>query len=154
MKLDFCLKDANEKTMCLKDFRSKKVVLYFYPGDNTPGCTVEALEFTALKKEFEDLNTVVIGISPDTCQSHQKFMVKHDLGIVLLSDPEKEVSTQYGVWKEKSMYGKNYFGIERSTFLISEKGKILQAWLKVKAKGHAKDVLEKISAMRNTKELK
>ncbi|MBR9680402.1 MAG: peroxiredoxin [Candidatus Altiarchaeota archaeon] len=152
--MDFCLKDADEKITCLKDFRGKKVVLYFYPKDNTPGCTVQAIEFTTLKKEFEDLNTVVIGISPDTCQSHQKFMVKHDLGIILLSDLKKEVSTKYGTWKEKSMYGKKYFGIERSTFLINESGKIIQAWLKVKAKGHAKKVVEKISAMRNTKELK
>jgi len=149
MKNDFCLKDADEKKVCTKDFRGKWVVLYFYPKDNTPGCTTEALEFTALKNEFEKVDAVVIGISPDSCKSHQKFMVKHDLGVILLSDSDKEISKRFGVFKEKSMYGKLYMGIERSTFLIDPKGKISQAWLKVKAKGHAKEVLEKISAMRS-----
>ncbi len=141
---DFCLLDAHEQEVCLKDFRGKWVVLYFYPRDNTPGCTTESLEFTALLPAFQSLNTVVLGISPDSCQSHQKFIARHTLKVALLSDPEHRVLKQYGVWQKKKMYGREYMGVVRSTFLIDPQGRVAYIWRKVSVKGHAEAVLEKI----------
>lgn len=126
----------------LADFAGRKVVLYFYPKDDTSGCTTEAVDFTALAGEFAAADAVVIGLSPDPVKAHDKFIAKHDLGIILASDEDKSVLEAYGVWKEKSMYGRKYMGVERSTFLIDASGKIARIWRKVKVKGHAQEVLE------------
>lgn len=136
--------DANGgKSLSLSDFTGKKVVLYFYPKDMTPGCTVEAIDFTALSAAFEKAKTVVIGVSKDSPKRHDKFCEKHDLKIHLVSDTEGTLCDAYQVWKEKSMYGRSFMGIVRSTFLIDEKGIIEAVWPKVSVKGHAAEVLEK-----------
>ena len=141
---DFCLPDAEKGQVCLKDHRGKWVVLYFYPKDNTKGCTMEALEFTAAEDDFNARGAVVIGVSPDSPESHTKFIEKHDLGITLLSDTEKEILTGYGVWQKKKMYGREYMGVVRSTFLIEPEGRIAYIWPKVKVAGHADAVMEKL----------
>ena len=140
----FSLPDQSGETVSLKDFAGKWVVLYFYPKDSTSGCTTEALDFTAARKEFESLNAVVIGVSPDSCQSHQKFILKYDLGIILLSDTERKVLGDYGVWQKKKQYGKEYMGVVRSTFLIDPKGTVARSWRKVSVKGHAEEVLAEL----------
>jgi len=138
---DFCLLDAEEKNHCLRDFAGKWIVLYFYPKDNTSGCTREAVGFTQKKEEFEKPNAVIIGISPDSPKSHRKFIEKHELGILLLSDPEHTVLKKYGAWQKKKLYGREYMGVVRSTFLISPKGKVKSVWRKVKVNGHIENVL-------------
>ena len=140
----FCLPDAEKGRVCLKDHRGKWVVLYFYPKDNTKGCTMEALEFTAAESDFDTRGAVVIGVSPDSPESHTKFIEKHDLGITLLSDTEKEILTGYGVWQKKKMYGREYMGVVRSTYLIDYEGRIAYTWPKVKVAGHANEVMEKL----------
>lgn len=139
---DFTLPRDGGGDVALADLSPKKVVLYFYPKDDTPGCTTEALDFTRLNDQFAAAGTVVVGISKDTVAKHDKFSAKHGLGIILASDAEGDVCERYGVWKEKSMYGKTYMGIERTTVLIGTDGKIAQIWPKVKVKGHADGVLE------------
>lgn len=139
----FTLKANGGKTISLSEFSGKKVVLYFYPKDMTPGCTIEANDFSALSADFEDTGTVVIGVSKDSPERHDKFSEKHDLKIHLVSDTEGKLCDAYQVWKEKSMYGRSFMGILRSTFLIDEKGVIEAVWPKVKVKGHAAEVLEK-----------
>ena len=131
----------------LADLAGKTVVLYFYPKDNTSGCTTEALDFTSLAGEFEKAGAVVIGVSPDPVKAHDKFIAKHDLGVILASDEDKSVLEAYGVWKEKSMYGRTYMGVERSTFLIDGSGKVTRVWRKVKVKGHAQAVLEAVQSL-------
>jgi peroxiredoxin Q/BCP len=138
----FALPRDGDGIVSLSDLRGKSVVLYFYPKDDTSGCTAESIDFSGLKPEFDRLGTVVIGISPDTTKSHDKFKAKHGLDIDLVSDTEKETLQAYGVWVEKSMYGRKYMGVERSTFLIDREGRIAEAWHKVKVPGHAKAVLE------------
>jgi peroxiredoxin Q/BCP len=130
------------KTVNLSDFKGKKVALFFYPKDDTSGCTKEAIEFTEHVADFEAANTVVIGMSPDPVKKHDKFIAKHELGIILASDEEKTTLDAYNVWKEKSMYGKKYMGVERSTFLIDQDGKVQKLWRKVKVPGHVEDVLK------------
>ena len=125
----------------LKSLAGKKIVLYFYPKDDTSGCTREAIDFSGMKKDFTKVGAEVIGVSPDSVKSHDKFKAKHDLGIALLSDEDKTMLEAYGVWTERSMYGRKYMGVERSTFLIDSKGKIARIWRKVKVDGHAKEVL-------------
>ncbi|MGV2978860.1 peroxiredoxin [Camelimonas sp. ID_303_24] len=125
----------------LADLRGRKVVVYFYPKDNTPGCTTEALEFNGLKPEFEAAGATVIGVSPDAVASHQKFAARHGLDIALAADPELKTLEAWGVWVEKSMYGRRYMGVERTTALIGADGKIIRIWRKVKPAGHAKEVL-------------
>ncbi len=120
----------------------KAAVLYFYPKDNTPGCTTEAIEFTAAKAAFEALGVEIIGMSPDSAAKHDKFIAKHELGVTLAADEDTKTLLDYGVWVEKSMYGKKYMGVERSTFLVDTNGKIVEAWRKVKVKGHVEAVLE------------
>ncbi len=143
----FCAKDTYGKEQCLEEYKGKWVVLYFYPKDNTPGCTIEAVDFTARKGEFEQIDTEVIGVSADSEKSHQKFTDKHDLDITLLSDPEKDIMESYGAWKEKKMYGKTFLGIVRSTVLIDPDGKVAHVWPKVKAKGHADQVKERLAEL-------
>ena len=139
---DFTLPRNGEGTVTLSKLQGKAVILYFYPKDDTSGCTVEAIDFSALGGEFEAANAVVIGISPDSVKSHDKFAAKHSLSVMLASDEERQVLEAYGVWKEKSMYGKKYMGVERTTVLIAPDGKIAEIWNKVKVAGHAKAVLE------------
>ena len=141
---EFCLPDAEKGQVCLKDHRGKWVVLYFYPKDNTKGCTMEALEFTVSEDDFNARGAVVIGVSPDSPESHTKFIEKHELSITLLSDTEKEILTGYGVWQKKKMYGREYMGVVRSTFLIDPEAKIAYIWPKVKVAGHADAVMEKL----------
>lgn len=134
-------------TVSLSAYRGQSVVLYFYPRDDTSGCTTEALDFTALAHEFAAQATVVMGISKDTVAKHDKFRDKHGLGVILLSDAEAETCEAYGTWVEKKMYGKTFMGIERTTFLIGPDGVIQHIWPKVRAKGHADAVLEHIQAL-------
>ncbi len=139
---DFCLPDYKGTKHCLSDFHGKWVVLYFYPKDNTSGCTKEAREFTEKKEEFEKLNAVIIGISKDSPKSHEKFINKHNLNILLLSDEEHKVLEKYGAWGKKKNYGREYFGTIRSTFLIDPEGKIIKVWKNVRVKGHVEEVLK------------
>lgn len=141
------LSDANEQTVTLDQFNGKWVVLYFYPKDDTSGCTVEALDFTAQLPQFRKLNAQIIGVSPDSCQSHRKFIGKHDLKVLLLSDTEQKTLNDYGVWQKKSMYGKEYMGVVRTTYLIDPQGKIAHIWPKVSVNGHADAVREKIAEL-------
>lgn len=126
----------------LSSLRGNPIVIYFYPKDDTSGCTKEAIDFTQMKPEFDKINTKIIGISPDSIAKHQKFRAKHELGITLVADEERSALEAYGVWVEKSMYGRKYMGVERTTFLIDANGKIAQIWPKVKVTGHAEKVLE------------
>ena len=128
-------------TVALSDYIGRSVVLYFYPRDDTSGCTLEAQDFTARLADFQAAGAVVIGISKDSVKSHDKFRVKHELNIVLLSDEGGDVTERYGAWVEKSMYGKRYMGIDRSTFLVDADGRIARIWRKVKVPGHVPDVL-------------
>jgi peroxiredoxin Q/BCP len=131
----------------LSDFAGQNVVLYFYPKDDTPGCTKEAIGFTQSAAEFAALNTVVLGVSKDSIKKHDKFVAKHDLNIALLSDEEGDVCERYGTWVEKSMYGKTYMGIERATYLIGADGKIANVWRKVRVPGHVDAVLDAVRAL-------
>ena len=137
---EFCLPDYSGKEHCLSDFKGKWVVLYFYPKDNTSGCTREAKEFTERRKEFEELNCVIVGISKDSPKSHEKFISKHELDILLLSDEEHKVLEKYGVWGKKKNYGREYFGTIRSTFLIDPNGKVVKEWRNVRVAGHVEKV--------------
>lgn len=130
------------QNISLAALRGAPAVVYFYPKDDTPGCTKEAIAFTGLAAEFDALGIKVIGVSPDTAAKHDKFIAKHELTIRLAADTETEVSQAYGVWVEKSMYGKKYMGVERATFLVDADGKIAQIWRKVKVPGHAEAVLD------------
>ena len=131
----------------LADLRPSNVVLFFYPRDNTSGCTKEAVDFTEKLSEFDALNTKVVGISKDSVKSHDKFVSKQGLEVALLSDESNNVCEKFGVWKEKSMYGKTYFGIERSTFLIDGTGNVIKEWRKVKVPGHVDAVLEAVEEL-------
>lgn len=140
----FTLPDSNGKKVSLKDYLGKKVVLYFYPKDMTSGCTREACDFRDAHPNFKKLNAVVLGVSADSSASHQKFSDKYDLPFTLLSDEDKKVLGKYDVWKEKSMYGKKYMGIERTTVVINEDGKIQKIFPKVKVNGHIEEVLKEL----------
>lgn len=145
---DFTLNDADGNKVKLSDFQGKKVVLYFYPKDNTSGCIKEACAFRDSMDDFATADTVIIGVSPDSEKSHQNFRAKHDLPFILLADPDKKAAIKYGVWKEKTMYGKTHMGIERSTFFIDAKGKLAEAWRKVKVDGHVDIVLDLAKSQR------
>jgi len=134
---NFTLQADDERKVFLKDYRGKKVVLYFYPKDGTPGCTREAIEFRDIAKEFEKEGAIILGVSKDSTKSHQKFKQKHKLPFTLLSDPEGKVLDLYEVWKKKSLYGRTFMGTERTTFLIDEKGIVKKVYRKVKVNGHA-----------------
>jgi len=141
---DFKLAASAGGVQTLKHYRGNKVVLYFYPKDNTPGCTTEACEFGTQNKKFEKIGALLLGISPDSVESHLKFIKKFQLPFTLLADEGHKVAEAYGVWVEKFMYGRKFMGVQRSTFLIDAKGKILKIWPKVKVKGHAAEVLAAI----------
>ena len=147
MAPDFTLPRDGGGEVTLSSLRPAPVVLFFYPKDDTSGCTKEAIAFTGLAPEFEAAGAKVFGISKDTVAKHDKFRDKHDLGIPLLSDADSDVCEKYGVWKEKSMYGKTYMGIERTTVLIGGDGAIIRVWPKVKVPGHAEEVLEAVKAL-------
>jgi peroxiredoxin Q/BCP len=144
---DFTLPRDGGGTVTLSALRPGKVVVYFYPKDDTPGCTTEAIDFTRLKDAFAAAGTTVIGVSKDSVASHDKFCRKHGLGLILASDEGGTVCEDWGVWVEKSMYGKKYFGVERATFLIDGNGRVAQAWPKVKVPGHADAVLAAAQAL-------
>ena len=154
---DFELDDSHGNKVSLDRFRGKWVVLYFYPRDNTSGCTKEACDFTLLRPEFDRMDAVVIGISPDTPASHEKFISRHDLDVILLSDPEKDVFKLYGAWGKKKNYGREYEGVVRSTFIISPEQRIVAAWknvrVRTKRKGkdfrHADAVRERLKELQN-----
>ena len=138
----FTLPNAQGDSISLEDYRGKKVVLYFYPKDSTPGCTTEACDFRDATQAFEENNTVILGVSADSQKRHQNFIAKYELPFQLLSDVEHEVCEQYGVWQLKKNYGKEYFGIVRSTFLIDESGEIVKEWRSVKVKDHVAEALQ------------
>ena len=140
----FKLKDQNGKLVSLNDFKGQNIVLYFYPKDDTSGCTKEACNFKDDLPKFGKLNAVILGISPDSIESHKKFAAKYKLPFTLLSDEEKEVIKKYDVWKEKSMYGRKYMGVERSTFIIDKQGKISKIFRKVKVDKHNDEVMASI----------
>ncbi len=138
---DFTLPADDGREVSLSDYRGKKVVLYFYPKDGTPGCTREAIQFRDMAKEFENEGAVIFGVSKDSIKSHQKFKQKHELPFTLLSDTEGKVLDLYEVWKKKSLYGRTFMGTERTTFLIDEKGIVKKVYRKVKVEGHAETCL-------------
>jgi len=144
---DFCMPNQDEEDICLKNYTGKNVVLYFYPKDNTPGCSLEAMTFTKYKDEFEKNNTTIIGISKDSCESHRKFIEKKNLNLNLVSDEDKEMQEKYGVWRLKKFMGKEFMGTVRSTFLIDSEGKVRRIWDKVKVKGHVEDVLNEVKKL-------
>jgi peroxiredoxin Q/BCP len=144
---DFSLETDGGGKVRLRDLKGRAVVLYVYPRDDTSGCTVEALAFSALKKKFETAGATIVGVSPDPVKSHDKFKARHDLSIMLAADPDKKMLERYGVWVEKSMYGRKYMGAERSTFLIDPQGKVARVWRKVKVSGHADEVLAAVKEL-------
>jgi peroxiredoxin Q/BCP len=144
---NFCLPDKDNKEVCLKDFKGKYTIVYFYPADNTPGCTTEAIGFTDILPEFQKLDATVVGVSPDSPASHAKFIEKKNLKVILLSDEEKEVLKKYGAWGPKKFRGKSYIGVIRSTFLIDPEGKIAHIWPKVSVNGHAEEVKTKLTEL-------
>jgi peroxiredoxin Q/BCP len=144
----FSLPASTGNKVALKDFKGKSVVvLYFYPRDNTPGCTKEACSFRDLQAEFEEAGAVILGVSTDSLESHDKFAAKYELRFPLLADKDAEVATKYGVWQEKNMYGKKSVGIVRTTFVIDKDGKIAKIWPKVKVEEHADEVLEFVKSL-------
>ncbi len=143
---DFTLLSDEGKEVSLRDYRGKKIVLYFYPKDGTPGCTQEAREFRDLSEQFNEEDVVILGISKDNVESHRRFKEENKLPFKLLSDPEGKVLEKYGVWRKKSLYGKTFMGIERSTFIIDEEGKIKKVYRNVKPKGHAQTCLIDLTA--------
>ena len=145
---DFTLPGDDGATISLSKLKGRLVVLYFYPKDDTPGCTSEAKDFSCLTAEFAKAGAEVIGVSPDSPASHKKFKSKYELGVKLAADEGKVAANAYGVWVEKSMYGKTYMGVERSTFLIDKAGKIARAWRKVKVPGHADAVLATLKSLK------
>ncbi len=144
---DFNLPRDGKGALSLADFKGRKLVLYFYPKDDTSGCTAEAIAFNGLAKDFEAAGAAIVGVSPDPVKKHDKFRDKYELGFPLLADEAKSVLEAYGVWVEKSMYGRKYMGVERSTFLIGPDGRIARIWRKVKVPGHAHEVLAAAKAL-------
>jgi thioredoxin-dependent peroxiredoxin len=141
---NFVLQGSNGENIALTDFKGKNVVLYFYPKDMTPGCTTEACEFRDFHSAYEDANTVIIGVSPDPLEKHKKFIEKHGLPFLLLVDDQQEAANAYDVWKLKKNFGKEYMGIERSTFLIDAEGNLVHEWRKARVKDHVAEVLRYI----------
>jgi peroxiredoxin Q/BCP len=145
---DIKLSTDDGRKATLKSLKGQPLVLYFYPKDDTPGCTTEAKDFSCMIGDFRKAGAAVIGISPDDAESHQKFRRKHALEVQLASDTDKSIAEAFGCWVEKSMYGKTYMGVERSTFLIDKAGKVARVWRKVKVAGHAEEVLAAVKALK------
>jgi peroxiredoxin Q/BCP len=145
---DFCLPDQDGKEVCLRDYKGNWAVLYFYPKDGTKSCTLEAIDFTLSKAEFAEMGATILGVSPDSVKSHQGFCLKNDLTITLLSDPEHEALEAYGVWQLKKMYGREFHGVVRSTFLVNPEGTLVHEWRKVRVKGHVESVKEKLKELK------
>ena len=143
----FTLKDQDDKPVALDDFTGRWLVLYFYPEDDTPGCTTEACEFTSILQRLDSLGATVVGVSPDSSESHQKFIAKYRLQVTLLSDPDHTVMEKYGAWGARTIYGRQVEGVIRSTFLIDPQGRIAHAWPKVKAEGHGAKVRAKLAEL-------
>ena len=143
----FDLPTAGGGSVSLASLKGKRFVLYFYPKDDTPGCTAEALSFTEKAKAFAAAKTTVVGVSRDSVAKHDKFAAKHGLTVILASDEDGKVCERYGVWTEKTLYGRKFMGIERSTFLVDEKGRIAHVWRKVRVPGHVEDVLKEIKGL-------
>ena len=146
---DFCLPDMDGEVLCLNDLKGGYAVIYFYPRDGTPGCTRQAKEFSANLPRFHEIGVRVLGISPDSIKSHKKFAEKNDLSVKLLSDEERGVVEAYGAWQEKSMYGKSFLGVVRSTFIIDPKGKIVSLWPKVRVPGHIEEIFSTLETLMN-----
>jgi peroxiredoxin Q/BCP len=144
---DFTLAAGPGETVRLHALRGRKVVLYFYPKDDTAGCTAEAIAFNALRAQFDDAQTQIIGISPDSVSSHERFKRKHGLALTLAADEAKAALEAYGVWREKTMYGRKYMGVERTTALIDAQGRIVRIWRKVRVPGHVEEVLNAVRAL-------
>lgn len=144
---DFCLPNQDEEEICFRDIKGNWIVLYFYPKDNTPGCTTEACDFTAMVPDFRELSATVIGVSPDNPARHRNFITKQNLKITLLSDEKQELCNIFGVWQQKKMCGKEYMGVVRSTYIINPSGKIVASWENVKVKGHAEEVKNKLKEL-------
>lgn len=144
---DIKLPSSEGKEVSLHDFKGKKIVLYFYPKDDTPGCTTEACDFRDAQEDFSKLNVEIVGVSKDSLHAHDKFISKYQLPFILLSDEELKLMEAFGVWKEKTMYGRTALGIVRSSFLIDEDGKLVKAWRNIKATGHVGKVLEEVKSM-------
>ncbi|MEC0105500.1 thioredoxin-dependent thiol peroxidase [Paenibacillus taichungensis] len=144
---DFELPSSTGETVKLSNYRGQRVLIYFYPKDMTSSCTQQACDFRDRHEEFKGLNTVILGISIDPMKQHDKFIAKYGLPFILLSDEEHKVAEQYGVWQLKKMYGKEYMGMVRSTFLIDEEGVLLKSWLKVRVKGHIEAALEAVQQL-------
>jgi len=147
---DFCLPNQDEEEICLRDIKGRWIVLYFYPKDNTPGCTTEACDFTAALPDFEGLDAIVLGVSPDSPKRHRNFIEKKDLKITLLADEEKELCNLFGCWQLKKNYGREYMGVVRSTFIIGPDGKVAAKWEKVRVKGHVDEVKAKLEELQNS----
>ncbi len=148
---EFCLPNSDEVEICLRDLKGKWVVLYFYPKDLTPGCTTEACEFSEALPDFEGMDAVILGVSPDPAEKHRKFIEKKDLKITLLSDEDKEVLKAYGAWGPKKLYGREYEGVIRSTFIIDPDGNVAAVWPKVRVKGHVEAVKQKLEELKSGK---
>jgi peroxiredoxin Q/BCP len=144
---EFCLPNQDDVEICTRDLKGKWIVLYFYPKDNTPGCTTEACEFTAAEPLFDELNAVILGVSADSPKKHRNFIEKHLLEITLLSDESTQMMQDYGVWQLKKNYGKEYMGIVRTTFILDPQGKIAAVWNNVRVKEHVEKVREKLAEL-------
>ena len=145
---DFCLPNQDEEEICFRDIKGRWIVLYFYPKDNTPGCTTEACDFTEALPDFIALEAIVLGISPDSPKKHRNFIEKKGLKITLLADEEKELCKKFGVWQLKKNYGREYMGVVRSTFLIAPNGTLAYKWEKVRVKGHVDEVKTKLEELK------
>lgn len=146
---EFCLPNQDDIEICLRDLQGKWVVLYFYPRDNTPGCTTEACEFTAAAPDFSDLDAIILGVSADTTKKHRSFIEKKELGITLLSDEDTSMMQKYGVWQLKKNYGKEYMGIVRTTLIINPEGVVKALWEKVRVKEHVAKVQEELTRLQS-----
>ncbi|HIP41925.1 MAG TPA: thioredoxin-dependent thiol peroxidase [Campylobacterales bacterium] len=146
---EFCASNQDEEEICFRDIKGRWVVLYFYPKDNTPGCTKEACEFTDALPDFRDLDAIILGVSPDTPKKHRNFIEKKKLKITLLADENKELCKSFGIWQLKKFMGKEYMGVVRSTFLIAPDGRLAFKWEKVRVKGHVDAVKAKLLEMQN-----
>jgi peroxiredoxin Q/BCP len=144
---EFCLPNQDDVEICLRDLRGKWIILYFYPKDNTPGCSTEACEFTEAEPEFSDLDAIILGVSADSTKKHRNFIEKKDLGITLLSDESTQMMQEYGVWQLKKNYGREYMGIVRTTLIIDPDGNVAEIWEKVRVKEHVAKVKARLAEL-------